>query len=559
MYDSDTAPRKESQHTLPPVPSSDELPNVKVSGGKRKKAEAGRRTGAGSVKSQVARMEKAETSDELAGNSETVSDAEREVKKSRRFMSPTEVLLDSAQAKLPAPGLQRYNQSRLDSMATPSGSAVNARRQTTFTLRPPLENSSDAAEGTPSGQTRNRNAPSLSPDATSQVAPGAALVNRYVNGRRHRASQSPGATSTTSHFHSFSAIVATGGVASGMDTTVEEDESGDSGENSGASGDTSRQNQTTSMSISGLHDESSYEAMEREVQAGRVSGAGTSANSSAMGPRFQTPRHAFFHQPGPSTSQHESETPSTARQAFFPIPESKMGAFAPDSAEANRNKRRAARPSVDDQAYRPEGSTSALQRERTLTDSADEDGGGEGLAAHLPERSTRGKRYEQGEGYLGTGLSFDPHTPGKPRSKKGERGHHESSEAEERKHQSHNATDSPEKVNDASGGAQNPGRTRGAKFTAPARSRKSASVGISPAKGKRSATTNETAEENGHNHDIHGEINKETQRSVMTIPVSYSVMGSAKPHGRLLTLCLTCDAFLRYSMIAYRRLAKRHG
>ncbi|KAJ9114024.1 hypothetical protein QFC22_005844 [Naganishia vaughanmartiniae] len=518
-YDSDPAPRKESQHTLPTAPSSDKQPNVKVSGGKRKKQEVGRRSGIVSVKSQVARMEQAETSDELAGNSETVSDAEREVKKSRRFMSPTEAILDSAQATVPAPGLQRHSQNRLHSTATPSGSGVNVRRQTTFTLRPPLESSSDPAQGTPSGNTRNRTAPSLSPDAISQVAPGAALISRYVNGRRHRASQSPGATSTTSHFHSFSAIVTTGGAGSGMDTTVEEDESGDSGEISGATGDISRQNQTTSMSISGLHDESSYEAMEREVQAGRISGAGTAATLSGVGPRFQTPRQALFHPPRPSASQQESETPNTARQAFFPIPESEMGSYAPGSAaEANRNKRRAARRSVDNQSYRPEGSTSAPQRERTTTDSADEDGGGVGLAAHLPERSTRGKRHEQGEGYLGTGLSFDPHTPGKSRSKKGERGRHESTEAEDRKHGNQSAADSPDKVVDASSGVRNPSRTRGAKFTAPARSRKSASVGLSPAKERRPAATDHNAEQTNSDQNIDGETNRETQTDIMAIP-----------------------------------------
>ncbi|KAJ9093898.1 hypothetical protein QFC21_006271 [Naganishia friedmannii] len=520
-YDSDPAPRKESQHTLPPAPSSDEQPNVKVSGEKRKKPEVGRRSGIMSVKSQVARMEQGETSDELAGNSETISDAEREVKKSRRFMSPSEALLDSAQAKVPAPGLQRYSQSRIHSTATTSGSAINARRQTTFTLRPPLESSSDAVEGTPSGNPRNRNGPSLSPDANSQIAPGAALINRYVNGRRHRASQSPGATSSTAHFHSFSAIVTTGGAGSGMDTTVEEDDSGDSGEISGASGDTTRQNQTTSISISGLHDESSYEAMEREVQAGRVSGARTTANASSAGPRFQTPRQALFHQPRASASRQESETPNTARQAFFPIPESEMESYAPGSAEANPNKRRAARRSVDNQAYRPEGTASVPQRERPMTDSADEDGGGEGLAAHLPERSTRGKRHEQGEGYLGTGLSFDPHTPGKSRSKKGERGRRESAEAEDRKHGNQSAVDSPDKVVGASNGARNPSRTKGAKFTAPARSRKSASVGFSPVKERPTATANNNVEQANCDQTMDGNTIREKQREIMTIPHHY--------------------------------------
>jgi hypothetical protein len=526
-YDSDP-PRKESQHTLPPARSSDEQPNVKVSGGKRKKPEVGRRAGVISVKSQVARMEQAETSDELAGHSETISDTEREVKKSRRLMSPSEALLDSAQAKVPAPGLQRYSQSRIDSTSTSSGSAVNARRQTTFTLRPPLENSSDAAEGTPSGQTRNRTAPSLSPDATSQVAPGAALISRYVNGRRHRASQSPGAASTISQFHSFSAIVTTGGAGSGMDTTVEEDESGDSGDISGASGDTSRQNQTTSMSISALHDESSYEAMEREVQAGRVSGAGTTANSSSAGPRFQTPRQALFLQSRAATSRHESETLDTARQAFFPISESEMGPHPPGSAEGSRNKRRGARRSVDNQAYRPEGSsTQAPHRERTMTDSADEDGGGEGLASHLPERSTRGKRHEQGEGYLGTGLSFDPHTPGKSRGKKGERGRRESTEAEDRKQGKQSAADSPDKLADASSGARNASRAGGAKFTAPARSRKSTSVGLSPAKEKRTVFANHNAEQTSPDQNLSEETSRKTQEDIFAIPVRSPFLNQA--------------------------------
>ncbi|KAJ9108233.1 hypothetical protein QFC19_002481 [Naganishia cerealis] len=530
-YDSDPAPQKESQHTLPPATSSDEQPNVKVSGGKRKKPEPARRGGTISVKSQVARMEQGDTSDEQAANTEIISDAERELKKSRRLMSPAEALLDSAQAVLPAPGLHRFSHSRNESTSTPSGAGVNARRQTTFTLRPPRENPADATNGVPIGDNaRNRSRASLSPETAAHITPGAVLINRYVNGRRHRTSQSPGSTSTASHFHSFSAIVTTAGAA-GMDTTMEEDESGDSGETSGAS--VSRQN-LTSMSLSGLHDESSYEAMEREVQAGRASAAGTSLGNVDAGSRFQTPRQALFNPPQMASSHYTSETPNMARQPFFPILESRGDSQAPESAGTNRGKRRSSRKSADNQAYRPEGDNAPahLNREGTLTDSADEDGGGEGLAAHLPERSTRGKRHEQGEGYLGTGLSFDPHTPGKPRSKKGDNRGGDGADAGDVKYESQDAAESQDQVIGSSNNARNSSRARVAKFTAPARSRKTASVSLSPAKDKRPVTANKGSAQSSvdlsNDVDIDGGSTRTTQHRYLSTLRSYAATSLLK-------------------------------
>jgi hypothetical protein len=373
------APRKETQVT------TEDGTNVRVSGGKRKKqqqqqqATTPRRAAAAVGRELKEQLRRRNAS--AAGEEST--EGEERVVKSRRLMSPAEALLDSAQAVVPAPGLHAR-----------SGSV--GRRQTTFTLRPPRE-----------GEER-----SVSPEK-----------GRYSGTRRHRTSQSPGV------YNSFSAIVATG---PGMDTTIEE-ESGDSGETSGSA---ARQN-TTSMSVSALHEESSYEAMEREVQARR----GTVGN----GQRFEAPRQGFAR---PQSSYQEDL--SNPRQPFFPIP-------------TTGNKRRPARASIDNQAYRPVGGTS-LPQESIATDSADEDGGGEGLAAHLPERSTRGKRHDHGEGYLGTGLAF---TPNAGKAKKKDSGRIESGDAEE--------SADGDRVEDLETAK------RGAKFNTPVR-RKSASVGLSPLK-----------------------------------------------------------------------------
>lgn len=237
---------------------------------------------------------------------------------------------------------------------------------------------------------------------------------RYNATRRHRTSQSPGMG------HSFSAIVNTG---TGMDTTIEE-ESGDSGETSG------RAEATTSISV--LHGESSYEVMEREVQLAR------SRNGRQAG--FVRPQ-AIPEEPG---------------RPFFPIP-----AQQPSTSGKRRTSR-----NTDAQAYRPLGGSSlpAAAAESTATDSADEDGGGVGLAAHLPDRSTRGKRQEHGEGYLGTGLAFTPGSAARGRKK--DSGRLESAEGESAEE---------ERAEDVKP------RRSGAKFNTPAR-RKSASVSLSPSK-----------------------------------------------------------------------------
>lgn len=461
-YDSDLAPRKESQSTLPGAQSNDEQPNVKVSGGKRKKPAAPRREAKAKLVQRATEKEMSESE-----NGEGLSDEDREIK-SRRLMSPTEALLDAAQAKVPAPELRDRRHSRAS-----SASFVAARRQTTFTLKPPRGDSSTESDGRPSIGARA---------AISAVyaAPGtqdSALVNRYGNARRHRKSPSPGSTSAASQFHSFSAIVATGrsGVT-GMDTTVEEaEESMESGETSG--GSISKQN-TASMSVSALHEESSYEAMEKEVQANRMPEA-TSGLVSGSGQPMETPRQTPFNPPrATSSQQHQQEHANVSRQPFFPIPAAHSNAHITSSA----NKRRPARQSTDNEAYRPIGGTSSVnthQVPRAATDSADEDGGGEGLAAHLPERSTRGKRHEQGEGYLGTGLSFTPNSTGKSRQKKADSGRLDSGEMGEHDggvpHLDVESTDEAKLKGAAS-------RGRGAKFNTPARSAKSASVGPSPVK-----------------------------------------------------------------------------
>lgn len=466
-YDSDLAPRKESQSTLPGAPSSDEQPNVKVSGGKRKKPPA-RRRGAASSKEAQAKLVRRAAEDAMDGSEANVSegsDAEREIK-SRRLMSPTEALLDSAQAAVPAPELR----DRRHSTAT--------RRQTTFTLKPPRGDSTDRSSGGLSdGQPRNGIRANRSPESSVPRMEDASLVNRYGNGRRHRASQSPGSTSTTSHFHSFSAIVATGrnGVT-GMDTTVEEEEGMESAETSGASG--SKQN-TTSMSVSALHEESSYEAMEKEIQAKRLSEVNATLDIQPAQP-METPRQILFNPPQSTSSLHHQESSNVSRQPFFPIPVSNSNPHVSSSAN-----RRRVRQSTDNEAYRPVGGTSSVNPQhspRAATDSADEDGGGEGLAAHLPDRSTRGKRHEQGEGYLGTGLSFTTNSSGKARPKKSDSGRLDSVEGEEQRERNVPYQDEMPVEEPKNSVASN--LKRGTKFNTPARAGKSVAIGPSPIKEK---------------------------------------------------------------------------
>lgn len=507
-YDSDLAPRKESQSTQAAARSSDEQQsNIKVSGGKRKKAATPRRGAATGKETKAQMMRKAagETVDDSETNPDAVSDAEREIK-SRRLMSPAEALLDSAQAVVPAPGLHEYQHSR-----NGSASLTNARRQTTFTLRPPREGSVENGSGVPAdGRARSRGGRSVSPEKATSGGNVAGLINRYGNGRRHRTSQSPGSTSTASHYHSFSAIVATGrNGATGMDTTIEEDESGDSGETSGASA--SRQN-TTSMSVSALHEESSYEAMEREVQAKRIS-VTAAAVGAGHGQRFETPRQALFTRPQTASSLYQEEISNPSRQPFFPIP----ATHAQSHVTASGNKRRTARQSVDNQAYRPVGGASSTYQQRepgAATDSADEDGGGEGLAAHLPERSTRGKRHEQGEGYLGTGLSFTPNASSKAKSKKGDSGRVESGDAEDGESADDLGHEQEDHVEDLKN-TRAPTRGRGAKFNTPARSRKSASIGLSPSKDAKS--TAPLKQEDSRSNKSNADAKTSYQQSVSAV------------------------------------------
>lgn len=474
-YDSDLAPRKESQSTLPGPASGDEQPNIKVSGGKRKKLVSPRHGTASSKAAKVKSAPRAakNTMDMSDTNGEGGSSEEEREFKSRRLMSPTEALLDAARAKVPAPELRNRRHSKAIGATFPP-------RPITFNLRPPRGDSTDHSSGNLSdARPRNGARTALSPESMARVQE-ADLIKRYGNGPRHRASPSPGSTSATSHFQSFSAIVATvPNGATGMDTTVEEEESMESGETSGASA--SKQN-TASMSISALHEESSYEAMEKEVQANRRSGA-ASASARQPAQHLETPTPAPFNPPRMTTSVQQRETSDVSGQPFFPMPASHSNTQVSSSA----NRRRTARQSTDNEAYRPIGGTSSANphQARAGTDSADEDGGGEGLAAHLPERSTRGKRHEHGEGYLGAGLSFTPGSSSKTRPKKSDSGRLDSGDGEEI------GGDASTSNVDHIGGptiSVTTIRGRGTNFNTPARAAKSVADGPSPQKETNAAT-----------------------------------------------------------------------
>ena len=475
-YDSDLAPRKESQSTLPGPASSDEQPNIKVSGGKRKKLVSPRRNTASSkaAKAKLAQRAVENAMDVSDTNGEGGSSEEEREFKSRRLMSPTEALLDAARAKVPAPELRSRKHSKAIGATFPP-------RPITFNLRPPRGDSTDQSSGNLSdARPRNGARTARSPESSVARVQEADLINRYRDGPGHRASPSPGSTSATSHFQSFSAIVANvPNGPTGVDTTVEGEESMESGETSGASA--SKQN-TASMSVSALHEESSYEAMEKEVQANRRPEA-ASASVIQHAQHLETPTPAPINPPRTMTSVQQRESADVSRQPFFPMPASHSNTQVSSSA----NRRRTARQSTDNEAYRPiGGTTSAISHQaRAGTDSADEDGGGEGLAVHLPERSTRGKRHEYGEGYLGTGLSFTPGSSSKTRPKKSDSERLDSGDVEE------NGRNAP---TSNVGRMEEPTvsvatkRGRGTKFNTPARAAKSVSVGSSPHKETNVAT-----------------------------------------------------------------------
>lgn len=403
--DSDLAPRKETQL---PTMGEDEV-NVKVSGGKRKKP-----TPSGTASAMTPRRAAAAVGKELKAhllrrNQGDDGDTEGEAVEGE---GEGERVVKSRRLMSPAEALLDSAQAVVPApeLHQRTGSVGAGRRSTTFTLRPPRD-----VDG---GRER-----SASPEK-----------GRYTAARRHRTSQSPGMAFS-------SAIVTT--AATGMDTTIEEESGGDSTETSGARGN------TTSMSA--LHGESSYEVMEREVQLARGRTNGRPTTSSFARPL------AIAEEP-----DHHHRPPS-----FFPIP-----------AQQAQGKRRTTR-NIDNAPYRPLGGSLLLSTaggggggggaESTATDSADEDGGGIGLAAHLPERSTRGKRPEHGEGYLGTGMAF---TPGGGGGGAGGKRKKDSGRAEESV--GHAESVNEEKAVDLKA------KRAGPRFNTPAR-RKSVSVSLSPA------------------------------------------------------------------------------
>ncbi|GHJ89980.1 hypothetical protein NliqN6_6382 [Naganishia liquefaciens] len=504
-HDSDIAPRKETQSTLPGPASTEEQPNIKVSGGKRKKPASPRRRAASTKAAKTKKAQRIGAAMEVSEtNGEGGSSEEEREFKSRRLMSPTEALLDAAQARVPAPELRDRRHSKAIGATFPI-------RPTTFTLRAPRGDSTDHSSGNLSdARPRNGIRAGRSPQSSMTTAHGADLISRYDNGRGHRTSQSP---ASISQFHSFSALVATGrNDLTGMDTTVEED-SMDSGETSGAS--TSKQN-TSSISISALHEESSYEAMEKEVQANRMPEA-MSVPASQPAQNLQTPTPAPFNPPRIATSLQQRERSDVSRQPFFPIPASRSNPKIPSSA----NRRRVSHQNADNEAYRPIGGTSSAVHygTRAATDSADEDGGGEGLAAHLPERSTRGKRQQHGEGYLGTGLAFTPGSSSKTGPKKSDSGRLDSTEVEESGREAPALNADPEEPSISV--ATN--RGRGTKFNAPVRAIKSSSVEHSPQKEANGADATGPAKTTNWNNNV---AFKKIHPSVTPLPPLSTVLSN---------------------------------